>query len=123
VAFLLPKESGMKTELIYTLTNRVTGSTYVGKTNSPMDRHYQHIYALKKGISHHPKLQADFNIHGDVYDFRVVDKQLESDSIDREASWINRIDHRLRLNVQKCSGNAKRANDRLKAIRANWKET
>jgi hypothetical protein len=108
----------MKTELIYTLTNRITGSTYVGKTNSPADRHYQHIYTLKRGISHHPKLQADFNAYGDVYDFRIIDEQLESDNIDREALWIGRIDHRLRLNVQKCYGNAKRANERLRAIRA-----
>lgn len=106
-------------ESIYTLTNRVTGSTYVGKTNSPADRYYHHIYMLEKGISHHPKLQEDFNFYGDVYDFRVVDKQVETDSIDREMLWIGRIDHRLRLNTQKCTGNARRANERLKAIRAN----
>ena len=109
----------MRAELVYTLTNRITGSTYVGKTACPAERHYQHIYALKKCTSHHPKLQADFDIYGDVYDFQVVDKQLESDSIDREALWINRIDHRLRLNIQKCSGNAQRANERLKAMRSN----
>jgi group I intron endonuclease len=107
------------TDFIYTLTNRLTGSIYVGKTHNPPARHYNHIYMLKKGISHHPKLQIDFNIHGDVYDFQVVDKQLKSDHIDREALWINKIDHRLRLNIQKCYGNAQRANDRLKAIRAN----
>lgn len=104
-------------EFIYTLTNRVTGSIYVGKTTDPSRRYCHHIYMLSKGISHHPKLQADFNTYGDVYAFQVVDMQLESDSIDRESLWISKIDCKYSLNIQKRSGNAKRANERLKSIR------
>jgi hypothetical protein len=63
--------------------------------------------------------QAAKKYYGQVDErVNIVDKQLESDNIDREALWIGRIDHRLRLNVQKCFGNARRANDRLRAIRA-----
>lgn len=105
-------------EYIYTLTNTITGSVYVGKTNNPERRHYHHMNLLERGQSHHPKLQEDFNRYGDVYEFATVDKQLESDTIDRESLWINKIDPKKRLNIQKIEGNAFRAHNRIKAIRA-----
>ena len=102
-------------DFIYSLTNRVTGSIYIGQTKEPEKRLYQHLYHLKRGTSHHPLLQADFDRHGDVYDFEIVDDATHADS---ETTWINKYDHRKSLNVQKRVGVAENTYKRLKTIRA-----
>ena len=57
---------------IYKITNKVTGSCYIGSAVSFKKRWAQHRSHLNRNIHHSFKLQNSFNKHGDVFEYVVL---------------------------------------------------
>jgi len=106
-------------EVIYSITNKITGRVYIGQTKTPAERWYHHLYKLRRGNSNHRLLQLEFNEYGkSVYEFKVIN----SANVDSEAIWINKVDPSKTLNVQKRIGVASRAYERIKNLRVSFYE-
>lgn len=63
----------MKKGVIYTLTNKVTGSVYIGATHRYKARKLQHMAQLRRGVHGNINIQKDFDFFGkEVFEFKVL---------------------------------------------------
>ena len=63
--------------LIYSITNKVNGKKYIGRTNNFKKRQYIHLYHLKKGTHHSIFLQRAFKKYGEEnFVFEILLKNL-----------------------------------------------
>lgn len=80
---------------VYRITNTQTGKVYIGITEDFIRRQKKHIYELRKGIHHSPKLQNAWNFYGEdnfEWTFREVEITKYDDLYDIEIKEIEKFD-------------------------------
>lgn len=79
---------------IYAIKNTLTGQYYVGKSKQPKQRRFQHIYDLKRGKHHSPKLQTAWDTQGGAgFQWKVLQVNIrEADGHRWEIFWISALD-------------------------------
>lgn len=88
---------------VYKITNVVTGDSYIGSSNEPLQRRVQHLSDLRLGKNKHPKLQANWTEFGeDAFTFEVIEYVIDPAKYrEREQFWIDTL--KPTLNVCKNS--------------------
>lgn len=85
---------------VYAIKNEVNGKVYIGsacatkKSHSMYDRLWNHLYRLRRGISHNTYLQRAFDKHGEGnFGFYLVESVSGGveDVIAREQYWLDTI--------------------------------
>jgi len=78
---------------IYTITNKVNGKLYVGKTNNFVYRMSKHKYTLRNKIHINEHLQRAFNKYGEEsFDFEILEECKEEYLYSQEHYWCNMLD-------------------------------
>lgn len=78
---------------IYTITNKVNGKFYVGKTNNFFYRISKHKCALRDGIHVNEHLQRAWNKYGEEnFEFEILEEHIPSNLISMEHYWCNLLD-------------------------------
>jgi group I intron endonuclease len=77
---------------IYTITNKINGRLYVGKTCNPHHRWQLHKSQLRHNKHHNDKFQADWNEHGEQqFEYEIIETiengYTEKELSDRETYW------------------------------------
>ena len=91
-----------RTSAIYVLKNEISGSAYVGMTSQAARRWGKHLALLRCGKHHSPRLQEEFDEHGEAaFSFEVVEEGVDLHfAFAREQFWMWRFGDKL-LNKSK----------------------
>lgn len=76
---------------IYAFRNRENGKVYIGSAIDALERRNDHLYALRRGRSHCPHLQAAWTKYGeDTFEWGIVEVVAEPTMlIEREQFWMD----------------------------------
>ena len=78
---------------IYTITNKVNGKIYVGKTNNFLYRVSKHKYTLKNNIHINEHLQKAWNKYGEEnFLFEILEEYPIKNLVSMEHYWCNLLD-------------------------------
>lgn len=88
------KEGGEKVTLpreIYILQNLANNKVYVGSSSKIKIRFQSHINALKLGKHPVEDMQRDFDEHGGLFIFYVVDTIQDYEEKNKEYEWMKKL--------------------------------
>lgn len=72
---------------VYELKHETTGKAYIGISHNPKRRLNQHLCLLRRGRHPVEDLQTDYNKHGEMFSFRILEEVLSIDKRSREFAW------------------------------------
>ena len=77
---------------VYGIYNEITGKWYVGSSLEITKRWWRHLWELRQGKHHSPKLQRSFNKHGEgAFRFLVLEECASEELESRETATIERL--------------------------------
>lgn len=80
----------LPTICVYSIRNTITGDEYIGGTTNLKERWRAHRKQLNRGSSHHKKLLAAWDIHGEsAFTLQVLEECDENNLTNREQVWIS----------------------------------
>ncbi|ASD51971.1 homing endonuclease [Pseudomonas phage PspYZU05] len=82
---------------IYQIKNIVNNKIYVGSAKNFERRWARHIKDLENGNHSSIKLQRSFDLHGNVFEFSILEKieYVKDIIIERENFWINKLNSKI----------------------------
>lgn len=77
---------------IYSITNRVTGRTYVGQSVNIHSRWSQHLGSMRRGRPEAKYMAADLKEHGvGSFDFKILEEVTTDELTKKEQLWIDEL--------------------------------